>query len=51
MLDTNQEKNKANDVAAVFNTVVATRVVRGREKLGDRSMEVAIELVKRVNAY
>ena len=29
MLDTNQEKNKANDVA----------------------MEVAIELVKRVNAY
>jgi len=52
MLDTNQEKNKANDVAAVFNTVeaVVTRVVRGREKLGDRSMEVAIELVKRVNA-
>jgi len=52
MLDTNQEKNRANDVAAVFNTVeaVITRVVRGQDKLGDRSLEVATELVKRVNA-
>ena len=52
MLDTNQEKNKANDVAAVFNTVeaVITRVVRGKVKLVDRSMDVATELVKRVNS-
>jgi hypothetical protein len=48
MLDTNQENNKANDVAAVFNTVEAmvARVVRCGAKLGDRSGEVAMELVK-----
>ena len=52
ILDTNEEKNKANDVAAVFNTVeaVISRVVRGKDKLGDRSVEVAAELVKRVNS-
>jgi len=52
VLDTNQEKNKANDVAAVFNTVeaVVTRVVRGKDRLGDRCGEVAMELVKRVNS-
>ena len=42
MLDTNQEKNKANDVAAVFNTVEAM-VVRGRDRLGDRCGDVAME--------
>ena len=49
MLDTNQEMNKANDV---FNTVeaVVTRVVRGKDRLGDRCVEVAMELVKRVNS-
>ena len=52
MLDTNQEKNKANDVAAMFNTVeaVVNRVVRGKDRLGDRCGEVAMELVKRVNS-
>lgn len=45
MLDTNQENNKANDVAAVFNTVeaIVTRVVRGRDRLGDRCGDVAME--------
>jgi hypothetical protein len=52
VLDTNQENNKANDVAAVFNTVeaIVTRVVRGRDRLGDRCGDVAMELVKRVNS-
>jgi len=50
VLDTNQEKNKANDVAAVFNAVeaVVLRVVRGGATLSDRSGEVAMELVKKV---
>ena len=52
MLYINQEKNKANDVVAVFNTVeaVVTSVVRGMDRLGDRCGEVAMELVKRVNS-
>ena len=52
MLDTNEQKNKANDIAAVFNTVeaVISRVVRGKDKLGDRSVEVTTQLVKRVNS-
>eukprot|EP00092_Neocalanus_flemingeri_P037911 GFUD01041266.1.p1 GENE.GFUD01041266.1~~GFUD01041266.1.p1 ORF type:complete len:1730 (-),score=625.36 GFUD01041266.1:48-5237(-) len=52
MLDTNQEKNKANDVAAVFNAVeaVVARVVRCGAKLGPMSRDVATELVRKVNS-